>query len=84
MTKRLTAAPGGEAEAVFTVSVPPLRDMGRDRNPAWAIAAVPEAMVKEFSTRARHIDAETDRLIGQYVDAHGRRPSPATDRKSVV
>ena len=57
------------------------RDMGRDRNPAWAIAAVPEAMVKEFSTRARHIDAETDRLIGQYVDAHGRRPSPATIMK---
>ncbi len=39
--------------------------MGRDRNPAWRSAAVPEAMVKEFSTRAWHIDAETDRLIGQ-------------------
>ncbi|WP_067246022.1 MobF family relaxase [Microbacterium resistens] len=57
------------------------RDMGRDRNPAWAITAVPEALVKEFSTRARHIDAETDRLIGQYVEAHGRRPSPATIMK---
>jgi conjugative relaxase-like TrwC/TraI family protein len=57
------------------------RDMGRDRNPAWAIAAVPEGLVKEFSTRARHIDAETDRLIEQYVEAHGRRPSPATIMK---
>ncbi|UOR03331.1 relaxase domain-containing protein [Leucobacter allii] len=57
------------------------RDMGRDRNPAWAITAVPEALVKEFSTRARHIDAETDRLIGLYVETHGRRPSPATIMK---
>lgn len=57
------------------------RDMGRDRNPAWAIAAVSEELVKEFSTRARHIDAETDRLIGQYVEVHGRRPSPVTIMK---
>lgn len=57
------------------------RDMGRDRNPAWAVAGVPEALVKEFSTRARHIDAETDRLIENYVAKHGRRPSPATTMK---
>lgn len=57
------------------------RDMGRDRNPAWAITGVPEALVKEFSTRARHIDADTDRLIGQYVETHGRRPSPVTIMK---
>ena len=53
------------------------RDMGRDRNPAWAIATVPEALVTEFSSRARHIDIETDRLIDEYVAAHGRRPTPA-------
>jgi conjugative relaxase-like TrwC/TraI family protein len=57
------------------------RDMGRDRNPAWAIVGVPEELVKEFSTRARHIDAATDRLIEQYVTEHGRRPSPATIMK---
>ncbi|WP_350353371.1 MobF family relaxase [Microbacterium sp. A8/3-1] len=57
------------------------RDRGRDRNPAWAIAAVPEPLVTEFSTRARHIDTETDRLIGQYVATRGRRPSPATIMK---
>ncbi|WP_223627709.1 MobF family relaxase [Microbacterium sp. EST19A] len=57
------------------------RDRGRDRNPAWAITVVPEALVKEFSTRAGHIDAETDRLIGQYVETRGRRPSPATIMK---
>ena len=57
------------------------RDMGRDRNPAWAITGVPEELVAEFSTRARHIDTETDRLIAAYVTMHGRRPSPATIMK---
>lgn len=57
------------------------RDMGRDRNPAWAITGVPEELVQEFSTRARHIDAATDHLIAEYVDKHGRRPSPATIMK---
>ena len=64
----LTRAFGVEWEA---------RDMGRDRNSAWSISTVPEKLVAEFSTRARHIDAETDRLIDQYVAAHGRRPAPA-------
>ncbi|CDK01600.1 TrwC relaxase [Microbacterium sp. C448] len=54
------------------------RDRGRDRNPAWAISGVPEELVAEFSTRARHIDTETDRLIADYVSKHGRRPPPAT------
>ncbi len=54
------------------------RDMGRDRNPAWAISTVPEELVQEFSTRARHIDAEKNRLIAEYVAKHGRQPSTAT------
>jgi conjugative relaxase-like TrwC/TraI family protein len=54
------------------------RDMGRDRNPAWAISTVPEELVAEFSTRARHIDAEKNRLIAEYVAKHGRQPSTAT------
>lgn len=54
------------------------RDMGRDRNPAWAIRSVPEELIQEFSTRARHIDAEKDRLISEYVTRHGRQPSTAT------
>ncbi|WP_282856383.1 MobF family relaxase [Pseudoclavibacter helvolus] len=57
------------------------RDMGRDRNPAWAIVGVPEELVADFSTRSRHIDVETDRLIEQYVTEHGRRPTPATIMK---
>lgn len=64
----LTRAFGVEWEA---------RTMGRDRNPAWAVTGVPEELVAEFSTRARHIDAETDRLIARYVTEHGYRPSPA-------
>ena len=57
------------------------REMGRDHNPAWAITGVPEELIAEFSTRARHIDAETDRLIAEYVAAHGRRPTPAAIMK---
>jgi hypothetical protein len=39
---------------------------------------VPEELVAEFSTRARHINAEKDRLIAAYVARHGRQPSTAT------
>lgn len=34
-----------------------------------------------LDTRSRHIDAETDRLIENYVTEHGRRPAPATIMK---
>ena len=54
------------------------RERGRDRNPAWTIATVPEALVTEFSSRSRHIDEEKDRLIAAYVEKHGRQPSTAT------
>lgn len=54
------------------------REMGRDRNPAWAISAVPEKMVVEFSSRSRQIEQEKNRLIAEYVERHGRQPSPTT------
>ncbi|WP_101569954.1 MobF family relaxase [Brevibacterium sp. 239c] len=54
------------------------RDMGRDRNPSWAISSVPEQLVQEFSTRSRHIDAEKGRLIAEYVAKHGHQPSTTT------
>ncbi len=57
------------------------RDMGRDRNPAWTISRVPQDLVAEFSTRARHIDIEIDRLIADFVSRHGHRPPPATIMK---
>ncbi|WP_300081988.1 MobF family relaxase [Propioniciclava sp.] len=54
------------------------REMGRDRNPSWAITNVPEQLVAEFSTRSRHINEATDALIAAYVTQHGKRPSSAT------
>ena len=54
------------------------RERGRERNSAWAIAAVPEGLVREFSSRSREIDLEKDRLIDEYVQRHGRQPSAST------
>ncbi|WP_051196896.1 MobF family relaxase [Jonesia quinghaiensis] len=54
------------------------RDMGRDRNTAWAISAVPEALVSEFSTRSRHIEVEKNRLIADYIEKHGKQPTTVT------
>lgn len=54
------------------------RERGRDRNPAWSIASVPQALIDAFSSRSRHIDEEKDRLIAAYVEKHGRQPSCAT------
>ncbi len=53
------------------------RERGRDRNPVWAIASVPQSLMLEFSTRSQHIGAEADRLIAEYTAAHGHRPSRA-------
>ncbi|GAA1061079.1 hypothetical protein GCM10009573_25060 [Agromyces bracchium] len=57
------------------------RARGRDRNPAWAIATVPDSLVAEFSTRSRHIGQETDRLIEAHIATHGRRPGRVTIMK---
>lgn len=54
------------------------RDREAGRNPVWAIATVPESLVEEFSSRSRHIDVEKDRLIDEYIAAHGRAPSKVT------
>ena len=54
------------------------RERGRDRNPAWEIEGVPDALVSEFSIRSRHIEAEKDRLIAEYVAKRGRQPSART------
>lgn len=54
------------------------RERGADRNPVWAVAAVPEELVAEFSSRSRHIDIEKDRLIAEYERAHGHAPSRET------
>lgn len=54
------------------------RDRGANRKPAWELAPVPEGLIREFSSRASHIDADADRRIAEYVRQHGRRPSPTT------
>ena len=57
------------------------RERGRDRNPSWEIAAVPDELIAAFSTRSHDIEAEADRLIAEHVAKHGRRPSAATIMK---
>jgi conjugative relaxase-like TrwC/TraI family protein len=54
------------------------RERGAERNPAWELAPVPETLVREFSSRASHIDKEKDRLIAEYTERNGHRPSSAT------
>lgn len=51
------------------------RDRGRDRNPAWELAAIPPELIEAFSSRSQSIDTEKDRLIAQYVEQHGHQPS---------
>lgn len=51
------------------------RDRGKNRNAACELKVVPELLIREFSSRSRLIDEETDRLIEEYVARHGRRPS---------
>lgn len=51
------------------------RERGRDRNPAWEIAGVPEELVTAFSSRSGDIDVEKDRLIAAYIQRHGHQPS---------
>ena len=66
LADRITGTFGIEWEA---------RERGRDRNPAWELAPVPEALVTEFSSRTRQIEEEKARLIDAYVHRHGRQPS---------
>ena len=54
------------------------RERGRDRNPSWEISGVPEELIAAFSSRSQDIEAETDRLIADHVEKHGRRPSNTT------
>ena len=54
------------------------RQRGRNRNPAWEIQGVDEALIGEFSSRSHDIDAEKDRLVATHIAQHGRRPSAKT------
>lgn len=54
------------------------RDRGRDRNPAWEIRGVPDALIAEFSSRSHAIETEKAQLVADYVARHGRQPSATT------
>ena len=54
------------------------RERGRDRNPAWELAPVPEELVAEFSSRTRQIEEEKTRLIDAYIKRHERESSATT------
>lgn len=51
------------------------RERGRDRNLAWEVAGVGEELIVGFSLRSRAIEREKERLIAEYIAAHGRQPS---------
>ena len=57
------------------------RERGRDRNPDWAVASVPQSLAKIFSGRSADIDVAADKLIEEYVAEHGRRPGRGTINK---
>jgi conjugative relaxase-like TrwC/TraI family protein len=69
LADRITGTFGVEWEA---------RERGRDRNPAWELAPVPDELVSEFSSRSRQIEEEKTRLIDAYRERHGREPSATT------
>lgn len=54
------------------------RDRGPRRNPAFEIDGVPDELLREFSTRSEDIEAETERLIADYTELRGKRPTKRT------
>lgn len=64
------------------------RDLGTDadvrrpgkaeHNPKLELTGVEEELIREFSSRSRLIDVETDRLIHEWAQAHGHGPTATT------
>ena len=52
------------------------RERGAGRSTAWEIAGVPQELMDEFSSRTRDIEQVKDRLVAEYIQKHGRQPSP--------
>ncbi|MGE3194523.1 MAG: MobF family relaxase [Microbacteriaceae bacterium] len=53
------------------------RGRGTGRNPGYELAAVPDELIAEFSSRSHDIQAEFDRLVQAWRTDHGgREPSP--------
>ncbi|WP_129787818.1 MobF family relaxase [Promicromonospora panici] len=51
---------------------------GKNRNPGFEIAGVPDDLITEFSSRSADIEPATDTLIAAYRKKHGRMPSRGT------
>lgn len=51
------------------------RQRARSAAPAWEVAGVPESLMDEFSQRAHQIEAATERLVKEFADSLGRRPT---------
>lgn len=52
------------------------RERGMGRSTAWEITGVSQGLMDEFSSRTRDIEQVKDRLVADYVEKHGRQPSP--------
>ncbi|MEB4613729.1 MobF family relaxase [Leucobacter sp. M11] len=52
------------------------RERGAGRSTAWEITGVSQELMEEFSSRTRDIEQVKDRLVADYVEKHGRQPSP--------
>lgn len=54
------------------------RTRAHSDRPRWDVDGVPDTLIEEFSQRSAAIEEATNRLIAEYVEAHGRRPDNAT------
>jgi conjugative relaxase-like TrwC/TraI family protein len=52
------------------------RERGRDRNPGFELAAVPDVLATEFSSRSAAINQAKEDLVAAYRERHGRDPGP--------
>ena len=52
------------------------RERGVGRSTAWEITGVSQGLMDQFSSRTRDIEQVKDRLVADYVEKHGRQPSP--------
>jgi conjugative relaxase-like TrwC/TraI family protein len=62
------------------------RDLGTDtdirnplattHNPGAQLTGIDDVLIREFSNRSRLIDQETDRLVAEWTNSHGIRPTP--------
>ncbi|MCO4276045.1 relaxase domain-containing protein [Pseudarthrobacter sp. HLT3-5] len=47
-------------------------------NPKLELTGVDDILIREFSSRTRLIDVETDRLVQDWAETHGREPTATT------